>query len=101
MSAENVELCVSKLKVLAEDTRLKVVLSLMERPKHVGELAESLSIGQSLLSHHLKILRDAQLVVDRRDGKSVLYEVAPEVEAISEGKVINIGCCRLSFPNQI
>lgn len=89
--------CASRLKVLADETRLAVVQRLFDGPKHVGEINENLHIDQSLLSHHLKVLRDAGVVVAERDGKSVLYSLAPEVEVARSGKAINLGCCLLSF----
>jgi len=70
--------CASLLKMLADETRLAVVRQLMEGPKHVGEMNETLGLEQSLLSHHLKILREAGLVTSKRDGKAVLYSLAPE-----------------------
>ena len=89
--------CASMLKVLADDTRLNVVRQLLTSAKHVGELNESLSIDQSLLSHHLKVLRDAGIVVAERDGKAVLYSLSPRVDAMRKGKSINLGCCLISF----
>ncbi|MCA9155561.1 MAG: metalloregulator ArsR/SmtB family transcription factor [Pirellulaceae bacterium] len=89
--------CASLLKVLADETRLTVVQQLLDGPKHVGEINAELNVEQSLLSHHLKVLRDAGLVCARRDGKAVLYELAPGMEASQSGKAINLGCCLLSF----
>lgn len=89
--------CASLLKVLADDTRLAVLRQLMKRPKHVGEINAPLKIEPTLLSHHLKVLRDAGLVVTQRDGKAVLYSLAPDIEDASSGKAINLGCCLLSF----
>jgi ArsR family transcriptional regulator len=89
--------CASLLKVLADDTRLAVVRQLMEGPKHVGEINESLQLEQSLLSHHLKVLREAGLVLSERDGKAVTYRLAPEMESARSGKAINLGCCLISF----
>jgi len=89
--------CVSLLKVLADDTRLAVLHQLMKRPQCVGEINARLGIEQTLLSHHLKVLREAGLVVTQRDGKSVRYSLAPEVETSGSGKAINLGCCLLSF----
>jgi ArsR family transcriptional regulator len=85
------------LKMLADDTRLAVVRQLLDGPKHVGELNESLGLEQSLLSHHLKTLREAGLVVSERDGKSVLYSLAPELQRSTKGEAIDLGCCLLSF----
>lgn len=89
--------CVERLKVLADATRLAVLELLMDGPKHVGELAEQLGVEQSLLSHHLRILRDAGLAEAARDGKAVLYRIAPGVAGDPTGKAIDLGCCRLSF----
>ena len=89
--------CASRLKVLADETRLAVVQRLFDGPKHVAEINKQLGIDQSLLSHHLKVLRVAGIVVAQRDGKAVSYRLAPAVEAASFGKAIDLGCCLLSF----
>ncbi|NKB81793.1 MAG: metalloregulator ArsR/SmtB family transcription factor [Nitrospirales bacterium] len=88
--------CVNKLKVLADATRLAVLESLMDAPKHVGELMVLLNIEQSLLSHHLALLREAGLVEAIRDGKAVLYQLSHGVRGGL--KVLDLGCCQLSFP---
>jgi DNA-binding transcriptional ArsR family regulator len=88
--------CARRLKVLADPTRLAILRILLEQPKRVGELNALLKIEQSLLSHHLKILRQAKLVASERDGKAILCKVASGV-AYQNDKGINIGCCVLSF----
>jgi len=89
--------CVRKLKVLADTTRLAVLEILMEGPKYVGELNVVLGLEQSLLSHHLKVLRQEGLVEATRDGKAVLYSLTPAVQRAKAGRVIDLGCCFLSF----
>jgi len=89
--------CVAKLKALAEPTRLSTVYALMAGPSHVGELECELHVDQSLLSHHLRVLRDAGVVVAERDGKSVLYRLAMPVQVQAGRLCIDLGCCRLSF----
>lgn len=92
------EECVSRLKLLADPTRLQVVRCLMTSALHVSELNEQIGIDQSLLSHHLKVLREAGLVIGDRDGKAVLYRLAPDVAGDSElAGFLDLGCCRLSF----
>jgi DNA-binding transcriptional ArsR family regulator len=91
--------CAQKLKVLSDPTRLAVLETLMSGPKHVGEINEVLQVEQSLLSHHLKVLREAGLVCATRDGKAVLYELAPEVAPEGDARAIDLGCCQLSFKN--
>lgn len=89
--------CANALKILADDTRLAVVEQLMDGPMHVGDINESLGIEQSLLSHHLRVLRDAGIVVSERDGKHVLYSLAKHVQGNRRGRAINLGCCKISF----
>ena len=89
--------CAALLKALADETRLGVVRRLLRNPCHVGELQDSLGIEQSLLSHHLRHLRESGIVSSRRDGKAVLYAIAPSVENLRHGEVIDLGCCQLSF----
>jgi ArsR family transcriptional regulator len=87
--------CANVLKLLAEETRLGIVEQLMEGPRHVGEINEVLGIDQSLLSHHLRVLRDGGLVEAERDGKAVLYRLVPAVRRSDRG--LDLGCCRLTF----
>lgn len=89
--------CVSQLKVLADATRLAVIRRLLKEPQQVGDLKRALGVEQSLLSHHLRILREAGLVLDERVGKSVLYRLAPGVKLDPKDASIHLGCCRLSF----
>lgn len=89
--------CARKLKVLADTTRLAVLQNLMEGPKHVGELNAVLEIEQSLLSHHLKVLRDEGFVEATRDGKAVLYHFIPTIRKVNDDRVIDLGCCLLCF----
>jgi len=89
--------CANLLKVLADEKRLAVVRRLMDGPKHVGELNETLCLEQSRLSHHLKILREAGLVESKRDGKAVLYSLSPNFRSTTTGEAINLGCCMISF----
>jgi DNA-binding HxlR family transcriptional regulator len=82
------DFCVRQLKVLADRTRLSILGLLMEGPKHVGELNTHLKVEQSLLSHHLKILRQEGFV---------LYQLAQSCKLPSDMKALNLGCCTLSF----
>lgn len=89
--------CASLLKILADETRLAVVRQLINGPKHVGEINEPLELEQSLLSHHLRVLRESGLVTSERDSKAVLYALAPEFKGSRSGNAINLGCCLISF----
>jgi ArsR family transcriptional regulator, nickel/cobalt-responsive transcriptional repressor len=63
----------------------------------VTEINRHLHVARNLLSHHLRILRQAGLVVSRRDGKAMTYALAPGVEGGPPGRAINLGCCAVSF----
>src|SRR5262249_33156063 len=91
----NSSVCASKLAVLADPTRLAVVEVLLGGSRNVREINRHIGVAQNLLSHHLRVLRDAGLVVSQRDGKAVRYALASGVEMGWSGKGINLGCCSL------
>lgn len=67
---------VQVFKLLADETRLKVLLYLMQEGElHVSALCERLNQSQPAVSHHLALLRDAGLIEPRRDGKHNFYSV--------------------------
>ena len=67
----------SPLGVLAEPTRLAIFELLAEEPLPVGELANRLPVSRPAVSQHLKVLKDAGLVVDRPEGTRRRYHVDP------------------------
>ena len=92
-------LCSTRLKALADPTRLAVMRRLLEGgPGQVGELNQALELDQSLLSHHLKVLREAGLVESEREGKAVRYRLADGVAQQRRGaEGLDLGCCKLEF----
>ena len=64
------------VKTLGDPTRIKI-LSLLTKTEEmrVYDIADSLTMGQSAISHQLRVLRSARLVKFRRDGKEVLYSI--------------------------
>ena len=89
--------CASVLKVLADETRLAVVEQLLERPKTVCEINESLEVEPTLLSHHLKALSEAQFIVGTREGRYISYSLAETLLSRRKGNAIDLGCCILAF----
>lgn len=47
----------------------------LNRPRTVGELTEEIGVSQSLVSHHLRLLRAARLLRQNRSGRNVLYDL--------------------------
>ncbi len=64
---------VDLLKVLADESRLKIIFALEKKPACVCELAFFLKLTQATISSHLKQLRQAGLVDYKKDGKWVEY----------------------------
>ena len=65
-------------KVFGDSTRIRILYALVESELCVGDPAQILGMGQSAVSHQLKILKDAKLVRYRREGKSVIYALDDE-----------------------
>ena len=61
-------------KALADETRLRLVRLLSQGPLNVNEIIDVLHMGQSRISRHLKILAEAELVSNRREGTWVYYQ---------------------------
>jgi len=65
------------LRVVADPSRLRILLLLAGEELSVAELQEILTMGQSTISTHLAQLKQAGLVEDRRTGKNSLYKIGP------------------------
>jgi DNA-binding transcriptional ArsR family regulator len=63
---------------VGDPSRLAILERLADRPSAVVELAEVLPISRPAVSQHLKVLKDAGLVVDQRAGNRRIYRVEPE-----------------------
>ena len=93
--------CATVLKALGDETRLRILESLLTGEKCVTDLVQELKCSQPHASHHLRILRDAGLVEGHRDGKQVCYRVTPAIQralANRQGRALDFGCCELRFP---
>ena len=62
--------------LLGDPTRLRIVLSCLPAPIAVGDIATTLQLSSSLVSHHLRLLRAARIVKAERQGKQVFYSAA-------------------------
>jgi DNA-binding transcriptional ArsR family regulator len=66
------------LTALADPTRRAIFERLADRPAAVGELARRLPVTRPAVSQHLKVLKDAGLVIDRRAGNRRIYQLHPD-----------------------
>ena len=65
-------------KVFGDSTRIRILFQLFDKELSVGELADLLNMNQSAVSHQLKVLKQAKLVKNRREGKSIIYSLDDE-----------------------
>lgn len=66
------------IEALADPTRREVFEQLRSGPRAVGELAAGLPVSRPAVSQHLRVLKEAGLVSDRRNGTRRLYSVEPK-----------------------
>jgi DNA-binding transcriptional ArsR family regulator len=66
------------LAALGDPTRRAIFERLADRPRAVGELAREFPVSRPAVSQHLKVLKDAGLVIDRRAGNRRIYQLDPE-----------------------
>jgi ArsR family transcriptional regulator len=80
---------------LSDETRLRIIDRLSEGEQCVCDLTDLLETGQSRLSFHLKTLKDAGILKDRREGRWVYYSLNPKVVEELEQFVSSLKtCCR-------
>lgn len=87
-----------RLKALAEPTRLRIATILIAGPKTVGEIAEALSEDIVKVSHHLGIMRNADILTATKEGRFVRYGLGAEIIQLGQnmlGGQIDLGYCRV------
>lgn len=69
----------STLKALADPTRREILNMLKKGKLSAGEIVEKFDITGAAISRHLSVLKDADLIFDKRDGKFIYYEINTSV----------------------
>jgi len=69
-------------KALGDETRLEILVTLAGREMCVCDILDVFKLSQPAISHHLKVLKQAGVLVDSRDGKWIYYSVNPNILAI-------------------
>lgn len=77
-AASDVQRTARLFHALSDNTRLEIVEMLRDGECCVCELQDELRAAQSRLSFHLKVLKDAGLVTDRKEGRWVYYAIDPD-----------------------
>ncbi len=78
VAVRDVERVARGFRALGDETRLRIIERLREGEECVCSLTDLLETGQSRLSFHLKILRDAGILRARRDGRWMYYSLDPD-----------------------
>lgn len=65
-------------KIFGDPTRINILYQLFDRELKVTDIAAALNMNQSAISHQLRVLKQAKLVKNRREGKAIFYSLADE-----------------------
>ncbi len=76
-------------KAIADDTRQQIMKELCCQWLNVGDLAERVGVRQPTISHHLKILSAANLLIKRREGKQVFCTLNQEMVTVCCGMLMS------------
>ena len=60
-------------RLMGDPSRLRIILTCLDQPICVGEIAQRLGLSASLVSHHLRLLRAARILRAERQGKQIFY----------------------------
>jgi DNA-binding transcriptional ArsR family regulator len=94
------QMCAERLKALGEPLRLRIVDLLRNGELTVGEIAEKLEAELVTASHHLQILKNADLVTPRRDGRFIYYSLSKDLlqKRGKSKQALDLGCCSIEVP---
>jgi ArsR family transcriptional regulator len=96
LATTDVEATLRLFRALGDETRLRLLGHLRGGEQCVCDLSDELEASQPRLSFHLKTLKDAGLVTDRREGRWVYYTINPEAFAILERVLASLKPSRLN-----
>lgn len=77
-NTEEIQVLADMFKLFADNTRLRIICSILNTELCVCDLCELLELNQSTVSHQLQLLRSAKLVKYRKEGKQVFYSLQDE-----------------------
>ena len=92
----DVETTLRLFRALGDETRLRLLAKLHGGEQCVCDLTDELEASQSRLSFHLKTLKDAGLVTDRRDGRWVYYAINPNAFGVLDRALAELRPSRLA-----
>lgn len=87
------------MKALGDESRLRIIRLLLKKQCSVNEIVEAVGMTQYNVSKQLRVLREAALVEQEKNGQQRLYALASAFrEHLADNKnVLNLGCCQFDF----
>ncbi|MFU0506366.1 ArsR/SmtB family transcription factor [Pseudaminobacter sp. NGMCC 1.201702] len=76
ISTQELDVLSETFRLLGDPSRLRILLHCEDGPKSVTDISETLDLSQSLVSHHLRLLRGARLMTRVRQSKQMFYEIS-------------------------
>ena len=90
--------CVTALRALGEETRVRIVALLIEQPMDVGAISTTLGVSPYNVSKHLRVLREAGLLEVEKEGRLRRYALPEAIKReAAAGRVLDLGCCSFQF----
>jgi DNA-binding transcriptional ArsR family regulator len=84
IQSQNVSKLSAVLKLTSEESRLRILCILKDGEHCVCEIIEHLNLSQSLISHHLKDLKEAKIIIDEKRGLNVFYSLTDKGKKITD-----------------
>ena len=87
--------CISALRALGDETRLRILRLLLKDRLSVNELSEKLKVSEYNVSKHLRVMKEAGLLEIEKDGQRRFYRVveAFKSQAAANSPILDLGCC--------
>jgi DNA-binding transcriptional ArsR family regulator len=90
--------CVTALRALGEETRVRIVALLLEHAMDVGAISDALGVSPYNVSKHLRVLREAGLLAVEKEGRLRRYALPETIKReAAAGRVLDLGCCSFQF----
>ena len=88
-------ICISALKALADETRLRMLRLLLKEQLSVNQISERLKVSAYNASKHLRVMREAGLLETEKHGQQRLYRVPKKLKSQMEANAdtLDLGCC--------
>ncbi len=78
LDSDDVSRLAETFRLMGDPTRLRIILACLPAPIRVSDIAEQLDLSQSLVSHHLRLLKSARVLKAQRDGRQMFYSACDD-----------------------